>query len=122
MAYKDKEKKREYQKEYYKKPESKAKRREYIKKNYIKVSLALKKNSLKRIFNLTIDDYNKILKKQGGVCAICRNKENGKVLSVDHNHITGKVRGLLCMNCNTILGKLKEDISILKKVIKYLQG
>ncbi len=76
---------------------------------------------------MTIEEYNKSLKKQGGVCAICRNKEttkrNGKLksLAVDHNHKTNKNRGLLCYNCNTALGKFKEDISLLYDAIEYLK-
>jgi len=76
---------------------------------------------LKRKFNLTLQEYNKILKKQGGVCAICRNKESNKSLAVDHNHKNGKVRGLLCTNCNITLGTAKEDIKILFDCIKYLK-
>jgi hypothetical protein len=68
-----------------------------------------------------------MLKKQNGVCAICGNKEirkNNKgeirALSVDHNHKTGKVRALLCGNCNQTLGIFNENIDVLKKMIKYL--
>ena len=58
---------------------------------------------------------------QGGVCAICGNKErNNRNLSVDHNHDTGKVRGLLCELCNRKLGTM-EDGMFYKKALKYLE-
>lgn len=88
-----------------------------------KVSPDVHRNiSYKRNFGITLNDYNIILKNQKGKCAICKQKEsNGKNLSVDHDHKTGKVRGLLCNNCNRSLGLLKDDISVLKNCIKYLK-
>jgi len=82
----------------------------------------IRKYNLKK-YDITIEDYNKLLKKQGGVCAICRIKRNGKLKSlvVDHNHKTGKVRALLCYKCNSMIGFSNEDISTLKKAIKYLE-
>lgn len=79
-------------------------------------------------YGLTIDDYNNLLKKQKYKCAICEcdvsNKlENHKPrpLYVDHNHKNGNVRGLLCRNCNFVLGHAKDNIVILEKAIKYLK-
>lgn len=68
-----------------------------------------------------------LLKEQNGVCALCGLSEtrtrNGKVLPlhVDHDHITGKIRGLLCSNCNRGLGFLKDDIKIFLKIPGYLE-
>lgn len=69
-----------------------------------------------------------MLEEQNGVCAICRCKEkiinkNGKkwLLAIDHNHKTGKIRGLLCNSCNIGLGRFNEDIKLLKKAIEYLR-
>jgi hypothetical protein len=77
-------------------------------------------------YNISLNDFNKLLKKQNGVCAICGKPElstNGKdkirKLSVDHNHVTGKVRGLLCGSCNLGFGSFKENIDMLKSAIKY---
>ena len=67
--------------------------------------------------------YLQLLDKQKGCCAICGLHElehNGK-LHVDHNHETGKVRGLLCTRCNTALGKFKESPTILESAVKYLE-
>jgi hypothetical protein len=96
------------------------KQREYAKKN----PNVFINNSLKFHYGITLDDYNLMLEKQGGVCAICGGVEinkRQKRLFVDHNHITGKVRGLLCLNCNTVVGHCKEDVSYLAKAIEYIE-
>ena len=75
-------------------------------------------------YNLTIEQYNKIFADQDGRCAICgiHNSELAHSLSVDHCHETKKVRGLLCICCNTALGKFRDSPDLLNKAIKYLQG
>jgi hypothetical protein len=85
-------------------------------------------SNLKSVFNISYTDYTSILNKQNNVCAICKLSEKafdkkGKVrnLAVDHDHDTGNVRGLLCTNCNTALGHLKDNINILYNAIKYLK-
>jgi hypothetical protein len=62
--------------------------------------------NLKRLYNITIEDYNNIFNNQNGYCAICgkHQLEFKRAFAVDHDHITGKVRGLLCMKCNADLG------------------
>lgn len=82
-----------------------------------------------RRFGLTRDDFLDMLEEQGGVCAICGNPETSrgnhgyiKNLSVDHDHETGVVRGLLCNNCNRAIGLLRDDTSILAAAIAYLDG
>jgi len=82
-----------------------------------------KNSRLLRKYNISLDDYNKMLIEQEGKCWICSMKaedEINKVLVVDHNHLTGKVRGLLCNRCNTAIGLLQESQEILQKVSKYL--
>lgn len=79
-----------------------------------------RKQNLAR-YNLTIDQYNLMLKNQEGVCAICKREcPSGKFLAVDHNHNTGKVRALLCMECNTGLGKFRDSQHLLMLAINYL--
>ena len=56
---------------------------------------------------------------QANGCAICGNSD--KRLHVDHDHATGKVRGLLCMECNVSLGKFKDSPELLRKAIVYLE-
>lgn len=78
---------------------------------------------LRRKFGITHEQYDAMLVKQGGRCAICRvlSTESPKRFHVDHNHATGVVRGLLCYRCNTGLGVFLDDISRLKSAIKYLK-
>lgn len=67
--------------------------------------------------------YNKLLEKQGFGCAGCGSKigdKTGKRLSEDHNHTTGKQRGLLCYKCNVSLGLLNDDVDTLTNLIYYL--
>ena len=77
---------------------------------------------LKSKYNLTIEQYNELAKKQDNRCAICglHQSELKKSLSVDHNHITGQNRELLCSNCNSMIGFSKESLVILRKAIEYL--
>ncbi len=67
---------------------------------------------------MTIEQYEELLKQQGNCCAICH--KPAKRLHVDHNHTTGKVRGLLCRPCNTGIGLLDESPSTLLSAVKYL--
>lgn len=75
-------------------------------------------------YGLTPDGYNKMLIAQDGVCAICNHPPNGRAhngkLVVDHDHSTGKVRGLLCSKCNSVLGYVKDSTETLIKAIEYL--
>lgn len=78
-------------------------------------------------FNMSLDEYNNMLEAQGGVCAICKHpethKRNGKLkaMAVDHSHKTGAIRGLLCCDCNTGIGKLKDSVNVLSNAIDYLR-
>ena len=83
----------------------------------------VKHTDLRRKFGITLDDYSSMLEKQNGVCAICGNSEpyNGYSLAVDHDHGTGKVRGLLCSSCNRAIGLFKDSPELLQKAINYLK-
>jgi|ERR1035437_2512659 hypothetical protein len=83
----------------------------------------LKRNwELKSLYGITLKDYNILLKKQNNKCAICPTKyTKNKILCVDHNHKTGKVRGLLCHDCNKGLGLFKDRLQITRKVVLYLE-
>ena len=91
-------------------------------KYYINNLSKIRDRHLRNKFNLTTSEYNEILKRQDGKGAICgiNRAKNGKILSVDHNHKTNEVRGLLCISCNCGIGYFKDDISIVKKAVKYL--
>ncbi len=81
-----------------------------------------KEVNILRAHGITLKDYDKMLRRQGGGCQICRTKIPGGKgrFHVDHNHATGEIRGLLCVNCNHGLGHFKDDIEILAAAIKYL--
>lgn len=73
-------------------------------------------------YGLTLDAYNAILLTQNNACAICKIDASSDIraLRVDHDHITKKVRGLLCHRCNTGIGLLRENPETLKAAIEYL--
>lgn len=81
-----------------------------------------RKHTLSQV-GLTIEDYDGWLAAQGGVCAICKQPEphTNKRLSVDHDHRTGKARGLLCSFCNPGLGMFRDSIATLSAAIEYLK-
>lgn len=78
---------------------------------------------LKRRYGLTMDQYRAILTTQDHCCAICKRHENEIILAlhVDHNHITGKVRGMLCSSCNQALGLLKDNPELCRLSAIYLE-
>ena len=78
---------------------------------------------LRQTYQITLDEYNQMFAEQEGCCAICGTHEcsTGKSLAVDHDHKTGKVRGLLCANCNTAIGKLNDDEDTILRAADYLR-
>lgn len=82
----------------------------------------IRSNNLKRQYGITVAEYNEIFAEQEGRCKICKRHESEftKRFAVDHNHETGKIRGLLCHQCNTALGFLREDPIALKAMLDYL--
>lgn len=75
-----------------------------------------------RHYGLTLDDYDRMQLAQNGVCAICKKPDPNKRLSVDHNHMTKQIRGLLCHNCNVALGLLKDNPYVLDNAATYLRS
>lgn len=77
---------------------------------------------LRNLYGITLEDYNQIFAEQNGSCLICGKSqlELKKRLHVDHDHKTGKIRGLLCNSCNQGLGYFKDNKESLLKAIKYL--
>ncbi len=91
------------------------------KRRYYEEHKDQKRNTqLLNTYGITLEDYETMLKQQEGRCAICKNKPNKKSLSVDHNHDTGKIRGLLCNNCNQGLGRFQDNPEILQIASAYL--
>lgn len=81
---------------------------------------------IKYVYGITMADYENMKTKQENKCYICsttfsETHKGGNTACIDHNHTTGKVRKLLCRNCNTAIGHAKEDINILKAMINYIE-
>ena len=74
-------------------------------------------------YGISLDEYNEMFTLQNGCCYICgiHSSKLNRNLAVDHCHTTGKVRKLLCTNCNSGIGKLQENIELLQKAISYLK-
>lgn len=92
----------------------------HLRKQSIKEKL--RENFLMKEYNLSPRDYNLLVINQNGRCKICGAHQSGlkEVLCVDHCHSTRRIRGLLCSECNTGLGKFKDSTELLNKAIMYL--
>lgn len=78
---------------------------------------------LERNYGVTQEQYEKMYVAQNGVCAICEKINlDGKRLFVDHDHSSGKVRGLLCLGCNMAIGVFEKDISLFYRAADYVEG
>ena len=84
-----------------------------------KKQLKERKRTLRR-YGMELHDYDKLLKQQHNKCAICECKGNGKRLVVDHDHKTGKVRGLLCTSCNIGIGLLDDSAERILQALEYI--
>jgi len=74
-------------------------------------------------YGITVNDFKQMFNTQKGKCAICNEEPKTKRgLHVDHDHKTGKVRGLLCHGCNVALGSFKEDVNLLNKAVEYIRS
>jgi hypothetical protein len=83
----------------------------------------LRMTNVKAKYGISIEQYETMLKVQGGGCAICGEQcKTGKALAVDHCHKTGVVRGLLCGRCNKGLGLFGDRPGLLRKAADYLNG
>lgn len=81
-----------------------------------------RRNRLVRVYGITEEAYAAMSTQQRGKCAICAEPpEPGKRLYVDHNHLTGEVRALLCNNCNVALGLFKEREATLLAAVNYIK-
>lgn len=87
--------------------------------------LAYVKGHVRRKYGLSWEDYTRLFDRQKGECALCQSGhdllEVGG-LCVDHDHDTGKVRGLLCKGCNSALGALGDSVRAIRHVLAYLEG
>ena len=98
-------------------------RPDYEKQRYQIDSIKKRERHLIKKYGKTLDDYNNMLASQNDCCAICKKNNAGgrsKKFNVDHCHTTGKVRGLLCVNCNRMLGHALDNPEVLKAGAEYL--
>lgn len=79
-------------------------------------------NQLKSKYGITPERYAEMENAQGGCCAICDRPTPGKHLAVDHNHVTGEVRALLCSNCNRGIGHFQDSSNLLRNAAQYLDA
>ena len=102
--------------------ENKEKIKEFNHKYRLENKDKLTNKQLKYSYGVTLEQYNEMLNKQSGSCAICgrHQSESKKRLHIDHNHSTGQVRALLCYRCNAGIGLLDEDINRLDMAKLYL--
>jgi hypothetical protein len=79
-----------------------------------------RQQDVKRRYGITKEEYELNYKEKKGICPICKNYTTN--LHIDHNHETGKIRKMICFNCNKIIGNAKDDVNILAEIIKYLNS
>lgn len=93
------------------------------KTNPEKARAACKKSKLKTKWGMTVAEYDAMLASQGGGCAVCDTQTPGGMgrFPVDHDHKTGRIRGLLCNLCNVGLGHLKDSPELLRKAASYIE-
>ncbi len=118
-----------YNQAYFRKPEvmekSKLRSRKWRADHPDLVQQRSRSYMLKYNYGITIQEYDKILAEQNGVCAICGSSETGwkyPWFHVDHCHKTGKVRGLLCQRCNPGIGIFYENPEILRRAAVYIES
>ena len=95
-------------------------------KCYAHGSKAAHASRLANVYDISRDDYEALLKMQGGRCYVCRQLPRSKRLAVDHDHVTGAVRGLLCANdewgCNMSLRRLLNDVGMAERALEYVRN
>jgi Recombination endonuclease VII len=101
------------------KPEVK---RAYDRKKYYEHNDEWRNQNYIRRYGISLQEYNAKLEEQNNVCKLCLSScTTGRRLAVDHCHTTGKVRGLLCKNCNQALGLFKESADLIEKAADYIK-
>jgi len=144
MPYADKEKQRAYHREYQQRPKRKAYKRAWLDQNpdkqaeYIKRQRArieadpekyrtyFRNRHIIKTYGITPERYAEMVAEQGGVCAVCGRLPNGtnhveQNLVIDHRDDSGKVRGLLCNNCNSGMGMIGDTVAHLEAAMEYLK-
>jgi hypothetical protein len=86
-----------------------------------KYRISQQNTDFRRHYGISLEYYNSMLAEQGGRCAICGSQAGKRRLSVDHDHTTNEIRGLLCTDCNFGLGILVDSIEHINIIISYLE-
>lgn len=105
--------------EYWKDPQKKL---TYTRAWWARNSHKRKEYAMRRVYNLDPSEFAAMLVRQNGVCAVCEQSDPKRNLSIDHNHGTGRIRGLLCKKCNSAIGFAGDSPVILRKMAMYLEG
>lgn len=101
----------------------------WLRKNPERAHRSRRSNQLKFKYGISLEEFEELFRQQGECCAICGTKENhtrgssryGWNFAVDHCHETGRVRGVLCSQCNRAIGLLGDTVEGLMKAVKYLE-
>lgn len=120
------EAKRQYNKDYRARPGHREQKNARERARVARDPAKDKDQELRKLYGISLSDYEMILILQDGGCAICRathagRRNSGKWLHVDHDHETGQVRGLLCNTCNVALGAMRDDEKRLEAAAEYLR-
>jgi Recombination endonuclease VII len=100
----------------------KRRNRTYCKENKDSINKQVRESYRQKKYGISPKEWEVLFNSQNGRCAICETGKLGKNhWHTDHDHQTGRIRGILCSNCNTALGLLKDDITRLEKSIEYLR-
>ena len=94
------------------------------KKRFRPFNMGSREETLLAKYNLTVEAYNALLQRQDNKCKICGKAyydKRKRAFAVDHEHKTGRIRGLLCVDCNVMLGMAHDDRNVLLKAIQYLK-
>lgn len=97
----------------------------WYRRNYDKQIKRFRENGLIRKYGISVEDYQRMLDRQEGRCAICgadKPGRNNKTFAVDHSHIDGSVRGLLCIKCNSGIGFFRDDPSLIRRAAFYVEN
>ena len=114
---------RRKKKEYLSNPENIEKSRAYA-REYHRKNPQRQRDRLFKKYGITAQQYDEMLLSQNGGCAICGKEKNGKKMNfvIDHNHLTGNVRALLCTQCNAGIGNFMDSPSLLRQAATYLES
>jgi len=94
-------------------------RREYMATRKVEAAEYRRRWNLSKRYRITIDQFTELLESQEGKCAVCGTRDGRQV--VDHDHDTGKVRGILCVRCNVSIGGLGDTVNGLMRAVRYLE-